>query len=136
MSKITNMPTGTVAVAMVKRQVMIVQGSRHSLTHIYPQSYIASIAAVRHHTKHDKYIDVHAYAPFGERIFIASNVPDARIPASDVLAVIASPGQAEAVHPVAQGMLELSYRAFSDYMKLSISHQKKYERMWSAMTSH
>lgn len=100
---------------------------------LYPN--LTSITAVRHHTKRDKYVDVHAYAPFGDRIFIASNVPDARISSSDILAIIATPGQAEAVHPLAQGMLELSYKSFSDYMKLSITHQKKYERMWSAMTA-
>lgn len=136
MSQIANIPAGTVAVAMVKRQVVIVQGSHYFLSTLIYVPLILPITAVRHHTKHDKYVDVHTYAPFGERVFIASNVPDARIPASDVLAVLASPGQAEAVHPVAQGMLELSYRAFSDYMKLSMSRQKKHERMWSAMTSH
>ncbi|KAK2465676.1 hypothetical protein APHAL10511_002220 [Amanita phalloides] len=116
------MSAGTIAIAMVKRQVMIVQ-------------------TVRPHTKHDTHIDVHAYAPFGERVFIATSVPEARIPASHVLAVVVAPSppprtDEESVDAVTQDMLELSCKAFAEYRKISLRHQKKYERMWSAMMSH
>ncbi|KAF8629101.1 hypothetical protein AX15_003586 [Amanita polypyramis BW_CC] len=115
MSKM-NMPAGAIAVAMVKRQVMIVQ-------------------AARHHTKHDKYVDVYMYSHFGERVFIASNVPDARISSSDILLVLSSPNQTGSVRAIGQGMLELPQKAFSEYTRFSMSYQKKYERMWSAMTA-
>lgn len=115
MSSKPDMSTGTVAIAMVKRQIMIVQ-------------------AARQHTKQERYLDVHTYAPFGERVFLASNVPDARISSSDILAVLSSPLKDQAC-ALSQGMLELSQQGFSEYIKHSERHQKKYERMWSVWTA-
>ncbi|KAF8889367.1 hypothetical protein BD779DRAFT_341451 [Infundibulicybe gibba] len=60
------MDHGTLAVAIVKRQVMVVQ-------------------ATRSHTRRDRYLDVHTYSPFGERVFLASEVPSARIASTDIL---------------------------------------------------
>ncbi|PFH51032.1 hypothetical protein AMATHDRAFT_3422 [Amanita thiersii Skay4041] len=120
------MSAGTTAIAMVKRQVMVVR-------------------VTRPHTKRDKYLDVHTYSPFGERVFLASAVPDARISASDVLTVLLpSPSTSYEYdahldtqsQSFAMDMLELSPDAYAGYTKLCAKHQKNYERMWSAMTSH
>ncbi|KAF8634660.1 hypothetical protein AX17_004129 [Amanita inopinata Kibby_2008] len=82
-----SLSTGTIAIAMVKRQVMIVQ-------------------ATRPHTKRDKYLDVHTYSPFGERVFLASALPEARISSSDILAVLSAPAGDSQTQPcvLAQGV--------------------------------
>jgi len=116
MSPKMNMPTGTVAIALVKRQIMVVQ-------------------AARPHTKQDRYLDVHTYTPLWERVFLASTVPDARIASSDILVVLPSSNKDKGASALSQGMLELSQQAFSEYIKVSMKHQKKYERMWSAWTA-
>ncbi|KAF9443839.1 hypothetical protein P691DRAFT_787436 [Macrolepiota fuliginosa MF-IS2] len=106
---------GAVAVAIVRRQVMIVQ-------------------AARTHTKRDKYLDVQTYTPFGERVFLASEVPGARIAASDVLSVFdaSTPASESDCTP---GMLELPPQAFSKYLAYSERQQKQYEDMWCAWTA-
>ncbi|KAF5361921.1 hypothetical protein D9756_002625 [Leucocoprinus leucothites] len=123
---------GAIAVAIVKRQVMVVQ-------------------AARTHTKRDKYIDVQTYSPFGERIFLASEVPSARIAASDILSVFnndvlsMSPGSSsssllsleeeEEGVTVGPGMIELPPQAFSQYLAYSERQQKRFEDMWCAWTA-
>ncbi|KAJ3560599.1 hypothetical protein NP233_g10733 [Leucocoprinus birnbaumii] len=127
---------GTIAVAIVKRQVMIVQASRT-------------------HTKRDKYIDVQTYSPFGERIFLASEVPSARIAASDILSVFndadinttprssydsmssssSSSTSASEAGDMGAGMIELPPKAFSEYLAYSERQQKRFEDMWCAWTA-
>ncbi|KAF5316545.1 hypothetical protein D9619_006147 [Psilocybe cf. subviscida] len=60
---------GSYAVALVDNRVTIVQ-------------------AARTHSKAEKYLDVITYFPFGERDFLPTPVPDARIASSDLLAVL------------------------------------------------
>ncbi|TFK39422.1 hypothetical protein BDQ12DRAFT_649878 [Crucibulum laeve] len=101
---------GTFAVAVVKRQVVVVQASRS-------------------HTKRDKYIDVQTYSLFGERVFLASDVPSARISNSDILTVFPL---SEKPPSASQGILELPQQAFSQFIELSSNHQKRSESLWSA----
>ncbi|KAF4610991.1 hypothetical protein D9613_006713 [Agrocybe pediades] len=104
---------GSIAVALVKNQVMLVQASRT-------------------HAKREKFLDVRTYAPFGEGVFLATSVPAARIASSDLLTVL-PPSEISSLMGE-QGMLELpkNSKAFSQYMQLSSRHQKKYESLWSA----
>lgn len=122
---------GSIAVALVKNQVMIVQGDSRLLM-VYPLSTtdLDGIAA-RTHTKREKYLDVHTYTPFGERVFLASDIPSARISSSDLLKVL----PLEDNRLVTQGMLELPKKAYSQYMELNSRHQKRYESLWSAWVS-
>ncbi|KXN87653.1 hypothetical protein AN958_08290 [Leucoagaricus sp. SymC.cos] len=104
--------SGALAVAVVRRQVMIVQ-------------------AARTHTKRDKYLDVQTYSPFGDRVFLASEVPEARIAASDVLSVFDAPTDMETT----PGLIELPPRAFSEYLAYSERQQRQLQDMWCAWTA-
>ncbi|KAI6044250.1 hypothetical protein EDC04DRAFT_2561592 [Pisolithus marmoratus] len=95
---------GTVAVALVQRQVMIIQ-------------------ACRSHARHDRWLDVHTYVPFGDRLFLASPVPYARIASSDLLAIFP-------LRTPTTDMIELSEQGYQEFLGLSTKHQLKYENMW------
>jgi len=101
---------GSFAVALVKNQVMVVR-------------------AVRSHTKRDKYLDVHTYSQFGNNVFLASDVPSARITLASILTFLPP---LEDNRLLSQGMFELPKKAFSQYIDLNYRHQKHYERLWSA----
>ncbi|KAF8159809.1 hypothetical protein B0H34DRAFT_674102 [Crassisporium funariophilum] len=101
---------GSFAVALVKNQVMVVQ-------------------AARSHTKREKYLDVHTYSQFGDGVFLASDVPSARIASSDILTVLPP---LEDSRLLTQGMLELPKKSFSQYIELTSRHQKRYESLWTA----
>ncbi|CAL1714988.1 unnamed protein product [Somion occarium] len=86
---------GCLAVAMVQRQVVLVQ-------------------AARSHTRRDSLLDVHIFIPFGPRSFLIS--PD----------LMAKP---------TQGLVELSTKAYAEFVELSGMMQRKYEKifsLWSA----
>ncbi|EKM81926.1 hypothetical protein AGABI1DRAFT_112118 [Agaricus bisporus var. burnettii JB137-S8] len=101
---------GSFAVALVRRQVMVVQ-------------------AARTHKKGDKYVDVQTYSSFGERMFLASETASARIAASDILSILDAPtSNVESSH----GIIELPHPAFSEYTKYSERQQKRFEDMWCA----
>ncbi|KIM44850.1 hypothetical protein M413DRAFT_442815 [Hebeloma cylindrosporum] len=104
---------GSFAVAVVKNQVMVVQ-------------------ATRSHSKREKYLDVHTYTPFGEGVFLATDVPSARIASSDLLTVLPPLGDNRLL---TQGMLELPNKAFSQYTELTARYQKRYENLWSSWVS-
>jgi len=104
---------GSFAVAVVKNQVMVVQ-------------------AARSHSKREKYLDVHTYTPFGEGVFLATDVPSARIASSSILTVLPP---LEDSRLLTQGMLELPTKAFSQYIELTSRHQKRYESLWSSWVS-
>ncbi|KIK21655.1 hypothetical protein PISMIDRAFT_538383 [Pisolithus microcarpus 441] len=95
---------GTVAVALVQHQIMIIQ-------------------ACRSHARRDRWLDVYTYVPFGDRLFLASPVPYARIASSDVLAIFP-------FRTPTTDMIELSEQAYRDFLGLSAKHQLKYENMW------
>ncbi|KAG6865712.1 hypothetical protein C0991_012528 [Blastosporella zonata] len=99
---------GNIAVAIVQRQIMVVQ-------------------ATRSHALRDRYIDVHTYTLFGDRVFLSSTVPNARIAPSDILTIF--PPTDEAYVPE-EGMLELPQQAFSEFTELSSRYQKRCESLW------
>ncbi|KAJ3501637.1 hypothetical protein NLJ89_g9246 [Agrocybe chaxingu] len=111
-SSTPSLSNGSFAVAVVKNQVMVVQ-------------------AARSHTKRDKYVEVKTFMPFGEGIFLASDVPSARIASSDILKVL-PPLEDRLLN---QGMLELPKKAFSQYIELNSRHQKRYEDLWNSWVS-
>lgn len=89
--------------------------------------------AARTHTKADKFLDVRTYTPFGQGVFLASEVPSARIASVDVLSML--PPLEDKEDLLNQGMLELPQTAFSQYVELTSCHTKKYESLWSAWLS-
>ncbi|PPQ63365.1 hypothetical protein CVT24_005630 [Panaeolus cyanescens] len=105
---------GSFAVALVKNQVMVVRTSGSN-------------------SSREKLIEVHPYSPFGEGVFLASDIPSARISASDILTVL--PPLEDNNRLLSQGMLELPKKSYSQYMELSSKHQKRYESLWSAWVS-
>jgi len=107
------MNNGTVAIAIVRNQVMIVQ-------------------AARSHSRRDRFLEVYTYTPFGDRVFLATNVPSARIMSSDILTVFSAMDKCCSTAP---GMLELPQKAFSQYLDLSSRNQKRHERIWNAWTA-
>ncbi|KAF8199098.1 hypothetical protein BJ912DRAFT_845284 [Pholiota molesta] len=106
---------GSFAVALVKNRVMVVQ-------------------ATRTHAKREKYLDVTTYAPFAPGVFLAADVPCARIASGDLLTVLPAPSE-EHHRRLSQGMLELPQKDYSRYVEASLHHQKRYETMWNALTA-
>ncbi|KAH9840221.1 uncharacterized protein C8Q71DRAFT_746401 [Rhodofomes roseus] len=98
---------GDIAVALVQKQVMVVQGART-------------------HNLRERWLDVHIFSPFGDRLFLASNVASARILSTDILTIFPSD---DAVHLPADGTLELHPKAFSEFVELRDRMQKKYEQL-------
>ncbi|KAF8998540.1 hypothetical protein BDQ17DRAFT_1247578 [Cyathus striatus] len=105
---------GTFAVAIIKRQVVIVQ-------------------AARTHSKREKYLDVQTFAPFGERVFLASDVPHARVASSDILTILPLGDKSHITDN--QGILELPQQSFSKFVELSTRQQKRCESLWKSWIS-
>ncbi len=72
---------------------------------------------------------MYTYTPFGERVFLASAVPQARIAARDILTIFPAD---EGARAPAAGMLELPPQAFWEYMELSARGQKRCEQLFDA----
>ncbi|KAI9066951.1 hypothetical protein FKP32DRAFT_1644832 [Trametes sanguinea] len=104
---------GSLAIAVVQRQVMLVQ-------------------AARSHNQRERWVDVYTYTPFGDRVFLASNVPQARIASRDILTIFP---EEDGVREPTAGMLELPPQAFYEFMELSSRTQKRYEQLFSAWSS-
>ena len=113
---------------------MVVQGTLH-LHFITLNVFLMVVlnVAARTHTKADKFLDVRTYTPFGQGVFLASEVPSARIASVDVLSML--PPLEDKEDLLNQGMLELPQTAFSQYVELTSCHTKKYESLWSAWLS-
>ncbi|KAJ8515717.1 hypothetical protein ONZ45_g6882 [Pleurotus djamor] len=107
------MKAGELGVAIVQRKVVIVQ-------------------AARTHTKLDRWLEVSTYTPFGERVFLATDVPTARIKPTDILTIFPP---SDVFRRPDQGMLELPQQAFSEYLELSMRTQQRHETMWNAWAS-
>ncbi|KAA1468800.1 hypothetical protein DENSPDRAFT_834236 [Dentipellis sp. KUC8613] len=101
---------GSVAVALVHRQVMVVQ-------------------AARPHDHRDRFLDVYTFAPFGERVFLASDAPCARIAARDVLTIFPD---TDIFSMPAHDVLELPPKAFGEFSELTARNQRRYESLWAA----
>lgn len=132
------MKNGSLAVAIVHRQVVVVK-------------------AVRSHTKRDHLLDVCTFTPIGDRLFIASDFPNARIPASDILSIfpfeyipsasVAPPSITltssassetlieEALHSpesITVEMLELPSNAFTEFQHLCSRNQEQCDKLWAS----
>jgi len=130
------MKNGSLAVAIVHRQVVVVK-------------------AVRSHTKRDRLLDVCTFTPIGDRLFIASDFPNARIPASDILTIFpfeytpvasstpqpitltasaSSETLIEEVTPTPESiiveMLELPHKAFTEFQHLCFRNQEQCDKLW------
>ncbi|KAK0467264.1 uncharacterized protein EV420DRAFT_674892 [Desarmillaria tabescens] len=99
---------GAVAIAMVQHRVTIVQSARS-------------------HTRNDGWLDVYTFMPFGERLFLETHVPKARIASSDLLAIFPS---SDAFHTPTEGMLQLPQKAFAEFTELTSWNQKQCEDLW------
>jgi len=100
---------GSVAVALVHRQVMVVQ-------------------AARPHDQRDNYLDVYTFTPFGERVFLAADAPCARIASNDLLTIF--PSNDIFLMP-ARDILELPPKAFGEFSELCARNQKRFESIWT-----
>ncbi|KAJ7626439.1 hypothetical protein DFH06DRAFT_740548 [Mycena polygramma] len=107
------MRDGCLGVAIVSRQVMVIQ-------------------AARSHTRRDRFLDVYTFVPFGgDRVFLATHVPKARITTSDILTIF-PPDDILRTRRVSPGMLELPEEAFTEFNAISTRTQERYEKMWNA----
>ncbi|KAF7356865.1 Capping protein [Mycena venus] len=107
------MRDGCLGVAIVSRQVMVIK-------------------AARSHTRRDRFLDVYTFVPFGaDRVFLATNVPKARITTNDILCIF-PPDDILRTRSPSPGMLELPEEAFTEFNQLSIRIQERYEKMWNA----
>ncbi|KAG0709200.1 hypothetical protein DFH29DRAFT_886987 [Suillus ampliporus] len=105
------MNRGTVAIAVVQHQVMIIQ--------------LVQAASGCSHDRRDQWLDVYTYTPFGDHLFLASSVPQARIAPSDLLTVFP-------FRTATTDMIELPARAYQEFLQLKAKHQKKQENLWRA----
>ncbi|KAI0044767.1 hypothetical protein FA95DRAFT_1522488 [Auriscalpium vulgare] len=101
---------GSVAVALVQRQVMVVQASRP-------------------HDSRDRYLDVYTYSPFGDSVFLAADAPCARIASHDLLTIFPD---TDVFEMPARDTLELPPKALAEFRELAARNQKRYETLWSA----
>ncbi|KAI0705176.1 hypothetical protein BC835DRAFT_1314764 [Cytidiella melzeri] len=114
------MEHGCLAVAIVQRQVMVVQASRS-------------------HSSRESQLDVHTFIPFGSNVFLSSPVPEARISSSDILTIFPTSDRISCDSAGMGEILELSPRAYREFIELSSRMQKKYERLfdvWSRKSRH
>jgi len=131
------MKHGSLAVAIVHRQVVVVK-------------------AVRSHTKRDRFLDVCTFTPIGNSLFIASDFPNARIPSSDILTIFPfeytpSPASAtqqsitltssassetlieedsQSPESIMVEMLELPSGAFAEFQQLCSRNQEQCDKLW------
>jgi hypothetical protein len=91
--------------------------------------FFFSSAAARSHNQRDRWLDVYTYAPFGDRVFLATDSPHARISSSDVLTIFPT---SDVVRTLDAGMLELPYQAFSEFNELNARNLSRKESLWSS----
>lgn len=91
-----------------------------------------ALSATRTHNQRERWVDVYTYAPFGERVFLASPVPQARISSRDILTIFPTD---DAPRKPVSGMLELAPQAFTEYMELSSRTQKRHEQLFNAWST-
>lgn len=97
----------------------------------YSNRYL-TLTAARTHSYRDNLLDVHTFIPFGERTFLVSSIPEARISPLDILTIFPS---SHVVRMPAKGMLELPQNAFEEFMKLNGRMQERYEKLFDVLTA-
>jgi len=120
------MKHGSFAVAVVQRQVVVVQ-------------------AAQSQGKRDKYVSVNTYFPFGgDGLFVTSPLPSpSRIASSDVLRVISEDGESDSCSLMSddgvdicdEGMIKLPACLLQEFASLTAKQAKKNERAWTAWVS-
>ena len=73
---------------------------------------------------------MHTFTPLGNRVFLPSAVPQARISSSDILSIFPVSDHVS----FSGGLLELPPKAHSEFVELSSRMQEKYERLFSSIT--
>lgn len=101
---------GSVAVALVQRQVMVVQAA-----HTYDHG--------------DGFLEVYTFAPFHDRVFTATAAPCARIAPGDLLTIFPD---TDVFSMPARDILELPPQAFGEYHELRTRYVKRSEKLWAA----
>jgi hypothetical protein len=85
--------------------------------------------ATRSHTSRDRWLDVDTYRPFGERVFLAADVPNARISANDLLTIFPA---TDIFRVPDKGMLELPQQAFHEFNELCARNLRRKEVLWNS----
>ena len=123
------MYNGTLAVAVVQHHIMVVQGEHsHPLDVLLTQ---CCSPAARSHSRCERWFDVHTFTPFGERVFFVSDVPHARIPSADILAIFPYH-----TPTTSTDMIELPGQAWNEFLELSAKNQNKCESMWRGWSAN
>jgi hypothetical protein len=89
------------------------------------------LLAARSHSRCDRWLDVYTFTPFGDRVFLTSSVPRARISPTDILAIFP-----HHVHATSKDMIELPRQAWNEFVELTARNQKKYESMWRGWSAN
>ena len=124
---------GSVAVALVQRRVMVVQGKSavfflsvvFQVTHLF---FVFFFPASRPHDKCERYLDVYTFTPSSERMFLVSDAPCARIDSNDLLTVFDDDDALAIPHDV----LELPQKAFDEFSELSSRKNRRLDTVWAA----
>ncbi|KAH9034669.1 hypothetical protein EDB84DRAFT_1486519 [Lactarius hengduanensis] len=122
---------GSVAVALVQRRVMVVQGKEPAGR--LPSSpsiliFPPRLSASRPHDESERYLDVYTFTPSSERMFLVSDAPCARIDSNDLLTVFDDDDALAIPHDV----LELPQKAYDEFSELSSRKNRRFDAVWSA----
>jgi hypothetical protein len=74
-------------------------------------------------------LDVYTYKPFAEGVFLASEVPQARIASKDLLTIFPA---TDAIQLLASGMLELPPQAYSECVRFDCLSRVEQELTYCA----
>lgn len=85
-----------------------------------------SLLATRSHSRREQKLDVYTFTLFGDRIFLPSTVPQARISSTDILAVLTFRAPSE----FSRDMIELPAQEWNEFLELNARNQKKCEGLW------
>lgn len=149
------MKNGSLAVAIVHKQVVVVKGEARPICSCSSETDPLYLPAVRSHTKRDRLLDVCTFTPIGDRLFIASDFPNARIPSSDILTIfpfeytpsasakpqsisLTSSASSETLieetiqtpESITVEMLELPSGAFAEFQHLCSRNQEQCDKLW------
>ena len=85
-------------------------------------------SALESQSRRDNLLHVHTFVPFGQRTFLLSSVPQARIPPRDLLTIFCA---SDITAIDSQGAVDLSAKAYTEFVELGRMMQEKYERIFS-----
>ena len=134
------MDQGSLAVAVVQRQIMLVQGKfpcaassndspQRSFVNIVPlPPYLSPITAARTHEYHDRSLDVYIYHPFGdsEGLFITPQTSIACIASKDLITIFP---RTDIIAAPKHSMVKQLPKALSERLEMSSRHQNRLEKL-------